>query len=95
MVIYAFMHTEMHIIVSITLYFYLSYINVTVAVQVLDLPNRMDGKPNFAQKECMHKLSFTTKIHSRCGEAALAYLTGRKVILTLHKERLHVEIDSK
>ena len=24
--------------------------NVTVAVQVLDLPNRMDGKPNFAQK---------------------------------------------
>ncbi len=61
MVIYAFMHTEMHIIVSITLYFYLSYINVTVAVQVLDLPNRMDGKPNFAQKECMHKLSFYDK----------------------------------
>ena len=50
MVIYAFMHTEMHIFDSITFYFYLSYINVTVAVQVLDLPNRMDGKPNFAQK---------------------------------------------
>ena len=48
MVIYAFMHTEMHIFDSITFYFYLSYINVTVAVQVLDLPNRMDGKPNFA-----------------------------------------------
>ena len=95
MVIYAFMHTEMHIIDSITLYFYLSYINVTVAVQVLDLPNRMDDKPNFAQKECMHKSSFKTKIHLWCGEAALAYLTGRKVILTLHKERLHVEIDSK
>jgi hypothetical protein len=48
MVIYVFMHKEMRIPDSITFYFYLSYINVTVAVQVLDLPNRMDGKPNFA-----------------------------------------------
>ena len=57
MVIYAFVNTGMHIIVSITLYFYLSYINVTVAVQVLDLPNQMDGKPKSAQKEWTHQLS--------------------------------------
>ena len=63
MVIYVFMHKEMRIPDSFTFYFYLSYINVTVAVQVLDLPNRMDGKPNFAQKEWMHQLSFKTKIH--------------------------------
>ncbi len=48
MVVYDVMHTEMRISDSITFLSYLSYINVTVAVQVLDLPNRMDGKPNFA-----------------------------------------------